>query len=37
MSRAWNWAQLYNVVGKLNGEPAAILAIYQVPELKRAR
>jgi HAE1 family hydrophobic/amphiphilic exporter-1 len=24
-------AQLYNVVGKLNGEPAAILAIYQLP------
>ena len=24
-------AQLYNVVGKLNGEPSAILAIYQLP------
>jgi HAE1 family hydrophobic/amphiphilic exporter-1 len=25
-------AQLYNVVGKLNGKPAAILAIYQLPD-----
>src|SRR6201999_1794422 len=24
-------AQLYNVVGKLNGKPAAIMAIYQLP------
>lgn len=25
-------AQLYNVVGKLNGKPSAILAIYQLPD-----
>jgi len=25
-------AQLYNVVGKLNGQPAAVLAIYQLPD-----
>jgi len=25
-------AQLYNLVGKLNGKPAAILAIYQLPD-----
>ena len=25
-------AQLYNIVGKLNGQPSAILAIYQLPE-----
>ena len=25
-------AQLYNIVGKLNGEPSAILAIYQLPD-----
>src|ERR1700689_1229115 len=25
-------AQLYNTVGKLNGEPSAILAIYQLPD-----
>ena len=24
-------AQLYNIVGKLNGEPSAIMAIYQLP------
>ena len=31
VSRVELGAQLYNVVGKLNGEPAAILAIYQAP------
>ena len=25
-------AQLYNIVGKLNGKPSAILAIYQLPD-----
>jgi len=25
-------AQLYNIVGKLNGQPSAILAIYQLPD-----
>lgn len=25
-------AQLYNIVGKLNGKPAAVLAIYQLPD-----
>jgi HAE1 family hydrophobic/amphiphilic exporter-1 len=25
-------AQLYNVVGRLNGKPAAVLAIYQLPD-----
>jgi HAE1 family hydrophobic/amphiphilic exporter-1 len=25
-------AQLYNIVGKLNGNPSAILALYQLPE-----
>jgi len=25
-------AQLYNIVGRLNGKPSAILAIYQLPE-----
>jgi HAE1 family hydrophobic/amphiphilic exporter-1 len=25
-------AQLYNIVGKLNGEPAAVMAIYQLPD-----
>jgi HAE1 family hydrophobic/amphiphilic exporter-1 len=31
VSRIELGAQLYNIVGKLNGEPAAILAIYQLP------
>ena len=25
-------AQIYNLVGKLNGEPAAVMAIYQLPD-----
>ena len=25
-------AQLYNIVGKLNGQPSAVLAIYQLPD-----
>ena len=25
-------AQLYNIVGKLNGQPAAVMAIYQLPD-----
>src|ERR1700689_4092780 len=25
-------AQLYNIVGKLNGKPAAVMAIYQLPD-----
>jgi len=29
-------AQTYNLVGKLNGEPSAIMAIYQLPGLQRA-
>jgi HAE1 family hydrophobic/amphiphilic exporter-1 len=29
-------AQVYNVIGRLNGAPAAILAVYQLPGSKRA-
>ena len=31
VSRVELGAQLYNIVGKLNGEPAAVMAIYQLP------
>jgi HAE1 family hydrophobic/amphiphilic exporter-1 len=30
-------AQLYNVVGKLNGKPSAILGDLSIARLKRAR
>ena len=30
-------AQIYNVVGRLNGKPAAIVAVYQTSRLERAR